>query len=954
VSTLRPLVGRETELSLLGDLLAGARDGAGGLAVLTGPPGIGKTRLAEEAGREALRRGLGVSWGRCLDDEGAPPFWPWLRLLTAAGGDAPPEVRAALAESPAEASAAAAARFRLVDAVTRAVLATAGPDGRLVVLEDLHAADPGTLHVLRRLAGEVATSRLLVVVTSRDQRPGSGPLADTLADVARQRGAVTIGVEPLDAAGVGGLLQAAGAPAAAELAVLVQERTGGRPLLVHAVAAELARADAAGTPDGDLWRRIAEAADVRRHVRGALAALEPAAREVVVAAALLGADVDVGALLGVRAAAADGVLDHLESAVAAGLLVWQAEPGDDTATPAYRFAHALVRDAVAAGADPVTRRRLHRRAASWFDERSAGEPELAADAARHWAQAGGTPETLLGAVDAARRAAAAASSRFADTDAVRWLTTAAGAAERGGAGPATRAEILLELAEAQFRAGQVVASLASCEAAADRAAEAARDDLVASAALVVTGLQEPAALTANERLARLALRSPSLDTSVESRLHAQLADTYAGLGRMEDVDEHSRRAFELAQASGDQRAVLDSLRARSFVLAAPSTAAERLELGTLAATAAESLGLALEQTWAHAWRADAAFTLGDVAQVEAEVEHVARLAARSGQLLVRWHHLRMRATLAALRGDFDVGMADSVAAGELAHEIGDSSATLLSVAYLQNVALLRGMPEVLPAGVAETFRPVPPMPITLGAVAMNLLIEGRPDESRPVYERFRRVLDAPRRDPRWGGVLNYLIELSAAFGDAGTAGRAYEELLAWAGDAVGMGSVNVVYAGAVARDLGRAAATAGRTADAESWLREAVVVNDRLGARPYAAWSRLALAEVLHTGGRPESLAEATTFAREAAAELRRLDMPGPLARADALLTTLASAARAVDPLSAREREVAELVAQALSNRQIAERLVLSERTVESHVRNILGKLGFTTRTEIATWSLRG
>jgi DNA-binding NarL/FixJ family response regulator len=82
--------------------------------------------------------------------------------------------------------------------------------------------------------------------------------------------------------------------------------------------------------------------------------------------------------------------------------------------------------------------------------------------------------------------------------------------------------------------------------------------------------------------------------------------------------------------------------------------------------------------------------------------------------------------------------------------------------------------------------------------------------------------------------------------------------------------------------------------------------------------------------------------------------MPGPLRRADALLAALTAAARAADPLSAREREVAGLVAQALSNRQIAERLVLSERTVESHVRSILGKLGFTTRTEIATWALRG
>jgi DNA-binding NarL/FixJ family response regulator len=954
VVAVRPLVGREAELALLADLLAGARDGAGGLVLLTGPPGIGKTRIAEEAGRAAAAAGLGVSWGRCLDDEGAPPLWPWLRLLTpTAGGELPAEVRAALAEAPAEAAQAAAARFRLVDAVTRAVLATAEPGGRVVVLEDLHAADDSTLDVLRRLAGEVATSPLLLVVTCRDAPSGPDALAGALADVARQRGVVQVDVEPLDAAGVAGLLAAAGAPATPDLAAAVHERTGGRPLLVHAVAAELARDPAV---DDAVWARVAAAADVRRHVGGVLAGLAPQAREVVLAAALLGEDVDVAALhgVGLGTAAPDDVLTHLEAAVGAGLLVRPAEPRDGGAPPAYRFAHGLVRDAVVAAADPAARRALHRRAAEWLDDRSATEPERAADAARHWTAAGGTPDMLLRAAAAARRAAAAAAARFADDDAVRRLTTALDAAERGGAGPALRAEILLELAAAQFRAGHVSAGVASCEAAADRAAEGGRDDLVAAAALVVTGVQDPVALVANERLAARALRAETLGTPIRARLHAQLAASYVDLGTRAEVDEHSQRAFELAQVSGDPRAVLDALRARRSVLVAPSEARERLELAVLAASAAAALGLPLDEVHAHVWLADAAFELGDVDRSSAAADRVGLVAERTGSLLARWHHLRMRATLAALRGDFDAGIADSAAASALAEQLGDRSAAALSLAYLQAQAQLRGVPGLLPdLDVAAVFGPAQAMPIARGAVATYLMTVGRLDAGRPEYERFVRVLDAPRRDQRWGGVLGYLADLVCAFGDAEIAGRVHDELRAWAAGVVALGTATVVYSGAVARDLGRTAATAGRVADAESWLREAVVVNTRLGARPYTAVSRLELAEVLTAGGRPEAIAEASALAREAAAELRRLDMPGPLRRADALLAALAAAARATDPLSAREREVAELVAQALSNRQIAERLVLSERTVESHVRSILGKLGFTTRTEIATWALR-
>jgi DNA-binding NarL/FixJ family response regulator len=130
-------------------------------------------------------------------------------------------------------------------------------------------------------------------------------------------------------------------------------------------------------------------------------------------------------------------------------------------------------------------------------------------------------------------------------------------------------------------------------------------------------------------------------------------------------------------------------------------------------------------------------------------------------------------------------------------------------------------------------------------------------------------------------------------------------------------------------------------------------VNARIGARPFLALSRLGLARAMVARGNPGDQPAARNLALAAAAEFRRLDLPGPLATADDLLARIDSQARAASPLSPRESEVAELVGLALSNRQIAERLVLSERTVETHVRSILAKLGYCTRTEIATWSLR-
>ena len=159
--------------------------------------------------------------------------------------------------------------------------------------------------------------------------------------------------------------------------------------------------------------------------------------------------------------------------------------------------------------------------------------------------------------------------------------------------------------------------------------------------------------------------------------------------------------------------------------------------------------------------------------------------------------------------------------------------------------------------------------------------------------------------------------------------------------------------GSEQRIAGDLALATGRIDEAIHRYTDAIEMNARIGARPFLALSRLGLAKALAAKGIPGDLPTAHALVTEAAAEFRRLDLPGPLAAADALLARIDSAARAANPLSPRESEVASLIALAMSNRQIAEQLVLSERTVETHVRSILAKLGYSTRTEIATWSVR-
>jgi DNA-binding NarL/FixJ family response regulator len=120
---------------------------------------------------------------------------------------------------------------------------------------------------------------------------------------------------------------------------------------------------------------------------------------------------------------------------------------------------------------------------------------------------------------------------------------------------------------------------------------------------------------------------------------------------------------------------------------------------------------------------------------------------------------------------------------------------------------------------------------------------------------------------------------------------------------------------------------------------------------PFAAFSRFELARVLARRRRPGDLAEAAALAASAGAEATRLGMV-PLGRRCATLT--GSLGGTAGPLTKREQEIAELVSRGLTSRQIAAAAHITERTAENHVQHILGKLGFTTRTQIATWVASG
>ncbi|MFQ1003754.1 ATP-binding protein [Modestobacter sp. SSW1-42] len=931
-----PFVGRAEDVARLRQAVRAAAAGSGGLLLVGGPAGIGKTRLVEEA----LRQAPGVVWGRAVDDPGAPPLWPWRRVLQAC-----PEVGTAVAVALAGTDLAGtdlagteptggpagdpeAARFRFIASATDALLLAAAAQPLVVVLEDLHWADETSLRLLHHLAGEVHRSRLLVIGTHRDPATGPDRLGTALPELLRRPGTTRLDLGPLDRDAVRAHL-AATTPGPVDEALVadVHRRCGGNPLYLQVLA------QAGG---GDVG------AQVRHVVRTSLATLPGRAVDLLRTAAVLGEEVDPALLAAVAGRPPDDVRAGLDAAVRAGVLVAAPDaPGQ------RRFTHAVIRDGVYADLPPSDREALHRRVAEVW-ERSVGvDDESAGIVAGHWLRAASDGTTLRRASSLARRAATAATRSLALDEAARFLLTAWDAAVRAGAGESERAELLVELATAEFRAGRLAIGLRHASEASVTAAACRRPELVAAAALVVHDVNGPGVAAAVGAMCERALADGAVDArpALRSRLLAQHASVLADAGRLTAAGRLAAEALALAEETNEATAVVDAVRARMKAGQDGLDAAERARLGDLAVRHATVTGRPLAELWGAKWRIDAFLELGDVRGVDTELHRVTALAQRAPLPLVRWHDLRLRASIAARRGRYAEAVAWNAEAGRVgASELADDPSTVgMSGAFLQWHAQVTGDPRVLAGAPLAVLDQVDDIPVVVASRAVVALLLGHREEAEARWAGLRELLADP--DFAAGpGVVVTVVPLVEEFADA----EATHRLTRLVGRPVAGTGAGVYALGSTAALLARLAAVRGDWDEAIARFEEALASDVRTDARPAAVNDRMGLAGALLARGEPAGAPRAATLARAARAEASRLGMPVRERQAAELAECAQRALRRGDPLTRREREVAELVAAALTNRQIAEHLVLSERTVESHVRNILAKLHLTSRTHLA------
>ena len=387
------LLGREEELARFGAVLDAAEQRRGAVVLVSGEPGIGKSRLVEAMLGAATDRGMLTALGRCYEGGGAPAFWPFVevgralaaqthdeagaavdRLLRAVRPEGADHLRAG-GEAVGTVVVDPATRFLVAEEITGALRDLAAHQPLVIALDDVYGADPDSLEALVRVAASLASLPAVVVATLRTaDLPHDHPLAAALGELGRLPHVTRIAPRGLTIAETRTLLAVeAGLDADLELAERVHRRTDGNPFFT----VELARL--IGGERTDLDREVP--AGVRDVLRLRLSRLPEEIQAVLRVAAICGRSFARDVVAGVLRASEAETLDHLEIAIASQLIGEEPDPGS------YRFAHVLIQQAIADGMTALRRAHLHEAVAAVLAPRAAQQPDLWVEVAHHAVEA---------------------------------------------------------------------------------------------------------------------------------------------------------------------------------------------------------------------------------------------------------------------------------------------------------------------------------------------------------------------------------------------------------------------------------------------------------------------------------------------------------------------------------------------------------------------------------------
>jgi class 3 adenylate cyclase/DNA-binding CsgD family transcriptional regulator len=953
-----PFVGRAAELARLQRVFENLPGGHGAVVVIRGEAGIGKTRLATEALTHAHARGWRVLAGRASPFGGGLGLEPIVEafggLLRSLDG---PAVEGLVADLPHLARLfegiglvpapplgdLAMERTLLFESVARLLERVAAQTPAVLLIDDIQWADPASLELLHQLARGIGRQSIALVLTYRPQeRDESERLRQLLVSLRRLGLVEEVELDRLPPSAVEGMAREflGGRVPSRLLEVLV--RAGGTPLFIEAFLrwlvdyGQLQRV-------GDGWALVDDFVEVPTAVRDLLLerldGLDDVARRVVDLVALTGSELSYEVLTATDEFGPEILAAALERLAATGLLVEEVEPGD----LAYRLSHPLYYE-VAAGAQPViSQRRGHTILAAALER---ARPDDIEGLARHYLGAGSALdppralEVLAGAGDCAAR-------RRAYAEAVRFLDAAVGLARR--VDRIERLPTLLEgLAEARHGAGQFDAAVASWTEALDLRQPAGEARAIASVrrALGLAEFDRGHLVEARDHLdAAVALLDGAGASPELADLHVARVTLLRRLGQPEELLGVADQLEELAAALGSARVRAQAAYARGAALVDTAHPVPALQHGIQGVLWAGEAGDDAVAYRLHTVCGDACMALGDHAGLLDHSLRARGLVRTLGVGTLAGGAALYRILAALQSGAWDEGLIYSDEDVEVAQRL-DSDRLTASVLGLRAWLLaLRGdlvEAEELVAHLKERFGGAihaerRGFATVAQAEARLALEQGQPDRALASMRHLDETAAIPYL------TVMPLAEGRARAGDFAGARRAAAALKAW-------NSPFMAAEAAYVEGLLHLAESAADLA-AERFAKSAAGF-DQLGTPFEAARSRLEWSTVL-TGLDPNSAAEE---AERALGAFEQMGAKRYAERTRAVLVTLGARpatvrrnpSRRLGPLSPREVEVAQLVAEGFTNAEIAERLTVSVRTVTSHLDHIYTRLGIGTRAALA------
>jgi DNA-binding CsgD family transcriptional regulator len=897
------VIGRGAETGALRTALRAAADGSGGVMFLTGEAGIGKSRLAAELAAEARARGAVVLAGRAVPVGGASPYRPLTEALLQAlrsGADRVGEVLAPW-RAPLRAIVPSLDGAEGQDggkdlgdyspavrgeAVLRLLRRLAGPSGcLLLVLEDLHWADPDTLAVLEYLSDNLAAEPILCVATTRDEP--SSPASELMARLHARRAAGRLAPGRLSAAEVAAMVRACLPAAGDDVIARVQRHADGIPFLVEESLA------APGVP-----RSFADG------VRARLAGLTGPERLVLHTAALLGRQFDWQLLPQATGLPADAVAAALEHGMRAQLLAV-----DDGI---FRFRHMLTREAVIAGLLPPRRVALAARALAALEAAHPGLPGRAGVLLTESGRSALGRGALATAASALRHAADLLTDPHLRAEAETLLVEALALAGQvdeamrigdrliaqltpGGTGAIRRAGIHLKLAHAAVDGTRWTTARRHIGIVRDLLAAGPEPALAAQAAV----LDAEVAMAGDEPGRARVLAESALGSAAASpEIRCRALELLGRVRRVSDLDG-ARAAFEQALSTAD------------------------------------AAGLAL-------WRLRALHELGTIEMFEqagdTRLSQAQRLAGELGAASTG-AVIGLQLTAAAMfRFDLDAAGRHAESALEASTRLGLGQTRAIVLVFRAEISALRRDAAEMEGYIAQAISAAPGDPeiegsALAGARAMLALLNGDTPRAMDALRRGVAILDSgpPGGPAHYRGLWPLLL---AAHGeDTAAAAISHARAIGLTVNRANRGLLG--YADAIlAGRVGHGSRATGLAAAAD------------LDLQHYPVWAdlaRLIAAEpaLLQGWGQPRPWLEA------AADVFGRHQLEPLAARCRQLLARPQPTRWSRLGITDRQADVLRLVASGISNKEIAAQLHLSPRTVEKHVENLLRLTAAQSRTQL-------